>query len=220
MMHCVRKWIHTDQESRDFQVLQPGLDSLCQYLQTRLGHEIHATLKRSEGDTMLCLVRDSGQHLRRSAPEKLIDNYVFGAFKAKPQEQDDRWIFVGDVRKVDGSHYERFRNRAKKRRYRSVLALPLRFPSQSIPKIPGVLLGFLGLDSAAPHAFDDLFEWPANTDQLADNTAEDCKPKDEMHLLFALADSMATIISTQVPNPDAAEAVSEQTSLSLQREEP
>ena len=57
------------------------------------------------------------------------------------------------------------------------------------------MIGFLGLDSPTPHAFDALFEATQHDDAgTTESTADVDKPLDEQNLFYGLADATATII--------------------------
>ncbi|MCE9543985.1 MAG: hypothetical protein K8T25_00445 [Planctomycetia bacterium] len=126
--------------------------------------------------------------------EGLSENYIYHRFK-NATLADSRQIYVCDT-ELDPVHLT-LRERAHTRGYRSVIAFPLNVPASPQPtslQVFGLtgLIGFLGLDSPQPHAFDSLCS-PKKTDTT---DASVHSKTHNLDLFYGLADSVATIAMT------------------------
>lgn len=177
---------------------------LREYLKTRLGnHEINCTVKcispSSEvGYRLTDVFRDSDQNskTRPRGSEDTEPNFIYSRFR-QAGIADSKQIYIPDV---DGAQvYGVLCERAHARGYRSILAFPLNRPA-----LPGmvegaglsVLVGFLGLDSPDPHAFDQLFKFSRKKDHPAGSGSVEgvYNPLNELHLLYGVADAVATVV--------------------------
>src|SRR5690606_18484238 len=103
------------------------------------------------------IFRDDGQDKKaRPRGEKVSaeENFIYSRFK-RANIDDAKRIYIPDVN--SGGVWEELSIRAHSRGYRCVLAIPLNLPAG--PAILDRTVGFLGLDSPQPHAFDGLFEF-------------------------------------------------------------
>lgn len=170
--------------------------SLASYLQARLDGTANfsITVKCIGGDCLSDVFRDAQQRGRPfSLRDSLDDNYVFRTFKNGGP--GTRYVLVRDTGKVP-PEYEEFRRRAQMRNYRSMIAFPLNLPFEAPDdgQYFALLVGFLGIDSPEPNAFDGLFETPAGPEQNRDNYGRDAKPLSDIELFYGIADSLATIL--------------------------
>lgn len=184
---------------------------LCEYLKARLGnHEFHCTIKRisrpsaSVGFDLKDEYRDGGQNVSTRpghSSEPADQNYIYLRF-LEPGKDDAKQIYIPSIQSSNAMN--RLKTRAHERGYDSMLAFPLNLPHPSHPLGLGRLVGFLGLDSPDPHAFDGLFSFSKKSDLASSNGSVDgvYTPLDELHLLYGLADSIATILML-VPRPSA-----------------
>lgn len=169
--------------------------SLTPYLQARLDATANfsVTVKYIANGCLKDIFRNAQQRGRPfSLNDPLDDNYVFRTFKNGTQ--GTRYVLVRDTANVP-PQYEQFRQRAQQRNYRSMIAFPLNLPMEA----PGgqyftSLVGFLGIDSPEPNAFDGLFESRVPMAQIRDNYGQDQKPLNDIELFYGLADSLATIL--------------------------
>jgi hypothetical protein len=173
---------------------------LREYLKDRLGnYKIHCTVKRilppvSGGFQLIDVFRDSEQSVSSrppGVPESADDNYIYSLFK-NASINDAKQIYIPDVNSA--GIWKTLSERAHSRGYKSVLAFPLNLPVGP-PRLDRTV-GFLGLDSPEPHAFDKLFD-SSRKRGAADSVAGPdgvYKPLEELNFLYGLADSVATIL--------------------------
>lgn len=174
------------------------------YLTARLGQKngFSITVKQVvEGTDQLRVVfRDQGQdpNVRPTGElEPLADCYIYkrfvatdGASSVAPSE----WVLVRDTTRVDEAFGGAIKARAAKRGYKSTIAFPIRVlaPFETPVTRVASLIGLLCVDSPERNAFDGLF---ACIDGAQEDVVhgEHFRELTEMHLFFALADSLATI---------------------------
>jgi hypothetical protein len=174
---------------------------LTEYLKARLGgSEFHCTIKRISGQRegggylLNDEFRDDGQNgttRPRDTVEKAEENYIYGRFK-RAGINDSKQIYIPEVAASNSG--DALIERARQRGYRAILVFPLNLPDKS----SGLdrLVGFVGIDSPTPHAFDGFFEFSGKGDSAASIAGVDgiYRPREELHLLYGLADAIATIL--------------------------
>jgi heme exporter protein D len=178
--------------------------SLREYLRSRLGdHKINCTVKsisRPEpgaGFQLTDVFRDDGQSKSArpiAGPEPVDGNYIYLRFKNAGNAEDAKQVYLADVNSAGA--LRDLTARAHARGYRTVLAFPLNQPAQDQQLGMDGLIGFLGLDSPDPHAFDKFFNYCREGGHGPSNGSGDgvFKPLDELQFLYAIADSVATIL--------------------------
>lgn len=179
-------------------------NGLREYLKLRLGKDkkINCTVKiisrapSGAGYQLKDVFRDDTQseHARpRGATEPVEQNYIYARFKNADVE-DAKQIYIPDV--TSAGAYAALTTRAYARGYKAVLAFPLNLPAPAQLSQLGRLTGFLGIDSPDPHAFDELFDFCQGRDMAASAPNGDgvFKAREELNFLYALADSVATIL--------------------------
>lgn len=174
--------------------IRPLLETrLLLYLARRLpGHEFSVTVKWIQGTEIVSVFRDSMQGPSRPQGEKeqLQGHYFHERFAQEVHKMNDLRCLV--VHETERSEVPpALQTRAKKRGYRCCLALPLNLP-ESDRLFANV--GFLSIDAPQPNAFCDMFERRDISRELG-NDGENHRAKPDMHLLYGLADAIATIIA-------------------------
>jgi hypothetical protein len=180
----LRKTIHSLLDTR-----------LREFLKARLGDDTtySVTVKwHRTKDTLISVYRDDGQRrdVRPEDEEEAAIGHYFaqGLDKLLTKPSEIRCLVLHDT--ADPRVPVEVRIRAEQRGYGTCLAIPLNLPLG--PAVANV--GFLSLDSPKKWAFKDLFtKKDAKYDLGVDGSNH--LPKEDMHLLYGLADSLATIFA-------------------------
>lgn len=172
---------------------------LREFLATRVPHGKGASItvkwrQRVKGkDVLVSVFRDTLQTGSRKIGEVegLENHYFQDCFEKNLQDVNNmRCLVVHDTEAP--TVQDQLAVRARKRGYRSCLAIPLNVPALGNLKAFGNV-GFLSLDCREPNAFLGLFK-AVNESYPMGNQGENHAPSNDMHLLYGLADSLATII--------------------------
>jgi len=109
-------------------------------------------------------------------------------------------VIIEDVMNLDteavageaqASRHEAYKLYAKKCKFRSVLAFPLRQPKPLTGELEASgIIGFLSFDCPDPNAFDELF---LRTSAKPTNDGRHLKDSTDLQFFFGLADSLATL---------------------------
>ena len=185
------------------ETIRPVLETyLRDYLRDRLKTHCSITVKWVRETKIASVFRDSKQGPSRPVGEleERDEHYFYQAFYNKVHEQNEmRCLVVHDTNLQDVP--DALRVRASRRRYRSCLALPLNLvfirkdaPAPSQARTVVLNLGFLSIDTVDPDAFRDFFV-PLDPNHPMGNRGENHRPKAELHLLYGVADAVATIIA-------------------------
>lgn len=159
---------------------------------------VHVTVKVAEGDVLRSVFRDSGQHRDgNSSCEELSGHYLFEKLQGATHR---RSFVVRDTELLDSGNKseQRLKTRAGEGKYRALLVIPIKDPGPEDGDMAAVI-GFLAIDSPQVDAFRWLFGGKMAPVEL-DNTGRDWEDGGNMHVLFGLADALATIILAATPD--------------------
>lgn len=181
---------------------------LREFLKARLGTdaEYSVTVKwRRTPTTLVSIYRDETQpsNLRPEDDVEESDGHYFGEGCGRLVNAPDemRCLVVHETQHPKFA--SRMRHRAEQRGYNSCLSIPLNLPLGKA----AANLGFLSIDSRKKWAFAGLFDKKDESYELGvDGTNH--SPKADMHLLYGLADSLATILALTEPESGSHEKVS------------
>lgn len=169
---------------------------LREYLRDRLGGDVDyaVTIKWIQSGQLVPVFRDSKQTPPRSdsGPEPLSENYFYKRLSDGLHLQNSlRCLVIHDTQAMEIP--ATLRIRASTHGYRSCLAVPLNLPIPSDRGLHGFgLVGFLSVDAPKVRKFDDFFDRADPARELGCE-GQNHVPKNDLHLLYGLADTVAAI---------------------------
>ncbi len=169
---------------------------LREYLRDRLGDDVDyaVTIKWIKSSHLVSVFRDSKQTPPRSdsGPELLGENYFYKRLSDGAHLQNSlRCLVVHDTQATEIP--ATLRVRSSTHGYRSCLAVPLNLPIPSDKGLQGFgLVGFLSVDAPKTRKFDAFFDKVDPARELGCE-GQNHSPKNDLHLLYGLADTVAAI---------------------------